>query len=84
MRAALRRTADQGRVIDLTPEGMQPLVPTRIFPGVAQPLCAAVFSREAGPQPDRLAHVMHATVTGTREEKFQQLDNLLTPGRPTS
>ncbi|PIB05056.1 MULTISPECIES: N-6 DNA methylase [Streptomyces] len=84
MRAALRRTADQGLVIELTPEGMQPTVPTRVFPGVAQPLCAAVFSRKAGPDPNQPAQVMHATVTGTREEKFQQFDDLLMPGRPAS
>ncbi|MEU2739377.1 N-6 DNA methylase [Streptomyces sp. NPDC007095] len=84
MRAALRRTADQGLVINLTPEGMQPPVPTRVFPGVAQPVCAALFSRSAGPDPDRLARVMCATVTGTREEKFQQFDDLLAPSRPTS
>ncbi|MGW5609393.1 hypothetical protein ACWEWI_25475 [Streptomyces sp. NPDC003753] len=81
MRAAPRRAADQGLVIELTPEGMQPPAPTRVFPGVAPPLCAAVFSRKAGPDPDRWARVMCATVTGTREEKFQQFDDLLLPGR---
>ncbi|MEU9471294.1 N-6 DNA methylase [Streptomyces avermitilis] len=84
MRAVLCRTADQGLVINLTPEGKQPPVRTRLFPGVAQPLCAAVFSRKAGPDPDRMARVMCATVTGTREDKFQQFDDLLTPSRPTS
>lgn len=83
MRAMLRRTADQGLVIDLTPEGMQPPVPTRLFPGVAQPLCAALFSRNAGPDPDQPARVMCATVTGTREEKFQQFDDLFMPGHPS-
>ncbi|MEU5298027.1 N-6 DNA methylase [Streptomyces umbrinus] len=84
MRAALRQAADQGLVIDLTPEGMQPPVPTRLFPGVARPLCAALFSRTAGPDPDRPARVMHATVTGTREDKTQQFDNLLAPSRSTN
>ncbi|MFE7077265.1 N-6 DNA methylase [Streptomyces sp. NPDC057620] len=77
MRAALRRAADQGLVIDLTPEGMQPPVATRLFPGVAQPLCAALFSRKAGPDPHQPAHVMCAEVAGTREEKTQRLDELL-------
>ncbi|MGW0730825.1 N-6 DNA methylase [Streptomyces mirabilis] len=83
MRAVLRRTGDQGLVINLTPEGQQPPVATRVFPEVAQPVCVALFSRSAGPDPDRLARVMCATVTGTREEKFQQFDDLLAPGRPT-
>ncbi|MGW0836547.1 N-6 DNA methylase [Streptomyces prunicolor] len=84
MRAEMRRAADQGLIIDLTPEGTQPPVPTRLFPGVARPLCAALFSRSDGPTPDRPARVMCATVTGTREDKFQQFDDLLTPSRPTS
>ncbi|MFF0386846.1 N-6 DNA methylase [Streptomyces sp. NPDC004286] len=82
MRAALRRTADQGLIIELTPEGMRPQLATRIFPGVAQPLCAAVFSRKGGPSPGSLARVKCATVTGTREEKYQQIDGLLTPRKP--
>ncbi|MET8820513.1 N-6 DNA methylase [Streptomyces rochei] len=82
MRSALRRTTDQGLVIELTPEGMRPPVPTRLFPGVAQPLCTAVFSRSNGPDPTRPARVMCATVSGTREEKYQQFDDLLRPGSP--
>ncbi|MFE9770011.1 N-6 DNA methylase [Streptomyces sp. NPDC005808] len=84
MRAEMRRAADQGLIIDLTPEGMQPPVQTRLFPGVARPLCAALFSRKAGPDPNRPAQVRYATVTGTREDKFQQFDDLLTPSRPTN
>lgn len=79
MRSAMRRAADQGLIIDLTPEGVQPPVPTRVFPGVAQPLCAAIFTRFSGPQPDATAHVKIATVTGTRAEKTVQIEHLLRP-----
>ncbi|GAA2418004.1 N-6 DNA methylase [Streptomyces mauvecolor] len=82
MRGAMRRAADQGLIIDLTPEGNQPPGPTRIFPGVSRPLCAALLSRRAGPQPDAIATVHHATVHGTYEEKVRQLERLLSP--PTS
>jgi hypothetical protein len=80
MRTEMRRAADQGLIIDLTPEGMQPPVQTRLFPGVAQPLCAALFSRSEGPAPTQMARVMCATVSGGREEKFRQFDDLLRPG----
>lgn len=79
MRAEMRRAADQGLIIDLTPEGMRPPVRTRLFPGVAQPLCTALFSRNDGPTPTQAARVMCATVSGTREEKYQQFDDLLRP-----
>lgn len=82
MRAEMRRVADQGLIVDLTPEGMRPPVKTRLFPGVAQPLCAALFSRSDGPAPTRPARVMYATVSGTREEKYQQFDDLLRPSTP--
>ncbi len=77
MRAAMRRTADQILVVDLSPEGKAPPVPTRIFPGVTLPLCAAVLIRRGGPRPDDLAPAHYATVAGTREDKFRQLEQLL-------
>ncbi|WP_329127424.1 N-6 DNA methylase [Streptomyces sp. NBC_01465] len=80
MRAHIRAAADRGAIIDLTPEGKTPPVPTRLFPDVTLPLCAAVLTRRGGPQPHLPAHVMCTKVTGSREEKFNQLADLLRPG----
>src|SRR6185437_10546655 len=43
MRRYLREQATEGWVIDLTPEGHTPDVPTRVFPGVRQPLAIGIF-----------------------------------------
>jgi hypothetical protein len=75
----LREAADLGLVIELTPEGQQPPLNTRIFPGVAQPLCAALFARHAGPNPGTPADVKWAQVTGSRAEKIRRFDRLLSP-----
>ena len=45
MRAELRRDADEIWVIDCSPEGHQPEVPTRIFQGVQQPVCIVMALR---------------------------------------
>ena len=45
MRDYLRRTADRIWVIDCSPEGHQPDVPTRIFQAVQQPVCIVLASR---------------------------------------
>ncbi|WP_172387696.1 N-6 DNA methylase [Streptomyces sp. MNP-20] len=79
MRSTMRQAADQILIVDLTPEGKTPPAPTRIFPNVTLPLCAAILTRHAGPQPHEPASAHHATVKGTREEKFQQLERLLGP-----
>ena len=52
MREYLRRYASEGWIIDLTPEGQTPDIPTRIFPGVRQPLAIGLFLRtsETGDQ----------------------------------
>ncbi|MFB7707511.1 N-6 DNA methylase [Streptomyces sp. NPDC056105] len=46
MRRYLRETADEGWIIDLSPEGHRADVATRIFPEVAQELCIAIFLGE--------------------------------------
>lgn len=45
MREHLRRVANEGWVIDLSPEGHQPPVKTRIFPGVQTPVCIGIFAK---------------------------------------
>ncbi|MFE4384024.1 type ISP restriction/modification enzyme [Streptomyces cyaneofuscatus] len=75
MRNYLRRTCDEGWIINLSPEGHRAEVATRVFPGVAQPLAICIFVRRAGEARNdrRLARVHYRSVAGTRDEKFRQL-----------
>lgn len=76
MRAYLRHTADAVWVIDCSPEGHQPDVPTRIFQGVQQPVCITIAVRDGTTNPDQAAPVRYTSVTGRREDKFAALANL--------
>lgn len=69
MREYLRRTADEGWIVDLTPEGHQPLVETRFFRGNQQPICVAIFIRRGRPNPSFPAVVHRLSVAGTVDEK---------------
>ncbi|MFJ9564830.1 type ISP restriction/modification enzyme [Streptomyces fuscichromogenes] len=80
MRKYLRSTCSEGWIIDLTPEGKQPPVRTRFFPGVQQELAIALFVRRDGSDTRGLAPVHYTAVTGTREEKQAQLANLRIDG----
>ncbi|MET7357831.1 type ISP restriction/modification enzyme [Streptomyces sp. NPDC005562] len=83
MRSYLRNSADEGWIIDLSPEGQRSEVARRLFPDVAQELCIAVFVRRRdalrgacpGEQPGA-AIVHHLKVHGRRGEKTQRLLNL--------
>lgn len=57
MRDDLRRTADAVWVIDCSPEGHQPDVPSRIFQGVQQPVCIVLVSRSKAKAADTPAAV---------------------------
>ena len=77
MRADLRRDADEIWVIDCSPEGHQPGVPTRIFQGVQQPVCIvmAVRSTNAGSgEPARVRY--RALPHGHRTGKFAALGEI--------
>ncbi|MBR7828176.1 N-6 DNA methylase [Actinospica sp. MGRD01-02] len=76
MREYLRRTADEGWIIDLSPEGHQPDVATRIFPGVQQPLSIGIFARYGPPTSDRPARLHYTAVTGHRDHKHRRLTEL--------
>ncbi|MFC4080728.1 type ISP restriction/modification enzyme [Amycolatopsis samaneae] len=76
MREYLRRTADEGWIIDLTPEGHQPPVNTRFFRENQQPLCVAVFIRRGGPDPEVPAQVHRTYVEGTVNDKGSSLVGL--------
>ena len=74
MRDDLRRTCSDIWVIDCSPEGHQPDVPTRIFQGVQQPVCIVLAARKLGKDDKRPARVrFRALPKGRREEKFEAL-----------
>jgi hypothetical protein len=73
MRAYLRRTADEGWIVDLSPEGHTPDTATRVFPGVRQPLCIAIFARHKTPQEGAPAKIHYLAVTGRSEDKCARL-----------
>ncbi|MEV8592497.1 type ISP restriction/modification enzyme [Streptomyces sp. NPDC052012] len=73
MRDYLRRTCDEGWVINLSPEGQRSDVATRVFPHVAQPLSICVFVRRADHDSDEPARIHYRALHGRRAEKFEQL-----------
>ncbi len=77
MRDYLRRTADRIWVIDCSPEGHQPDVPTRIFQAVQQPVCIVLAARSKKKAADEPAVVKYTVLpAGKREEKFAALAKL--------
>lgn len=76
MREYLRRTCSEGWIINVSPEGMRSDIPTRFFPGVQQPLAIAIFVRRADASDTTPADIQYTHVTGSSEEKYDQLDNL--------
>jgi hypothetical protein len=77
MRDDLRRTCSDIWLIDCSPEGYQPDVPTRIFQGVQQPVCIVLAARKLGKDEDKPAAVrFYALPKGTRAEKFVALAGL--------
>jgi predicted helicase len=81
MREELRRECSEIWVIDCSPEGHQPDVPTRIFQGVQQPVCIVLAARSIcknRDMPSRLRYL--ALPTGKRETKFEALAKLSLAG----
>src|SRR5262249_13457519 len=76
MREYLRRHASEGWIIDLTPEGQTPDVPTRIFPGVRQPLAIGLFVRIPDTSDQSPATIHHRTIGGRQAENFAALHAL--------
>ncbi len=77
MREYLRRTADAIWVIDCSPEGHQPDMPTRIFQAVQQPVCIVLVSRSKGKRGADPARVKYTLLPeGPRETKFAALAKL--------
>jgi hypothetical protein len=81
MRDYLRRTADAIWVIDCSPEGHQPDVPTRIFQAVQQPVCIVLVARSKTKVADTPATVKYVVLPeGKREVKFEALAKLTLHG----
>ncbi len=77
MRDDLRRTCSEIWVIDCSPEGHQPNVPTRIFQAVQQPVCIVLAARKLGKSDKEPARVKFQVLPkGPREEKFAALAKL--------
>lgn len=76
MRRYLRETADEGWIIDLSPEDFRPDAASRIFPEVQQPICIGVFARYRTDEPAQPARVHHIAIEGARQEKFDELTAL--------
>lgn len=80
MREYLRRNTTEGWIIDVSPEGQRPDVPTRIFPEVQQPLAIALFTRKPDCDPDIPARIHYTAVHGRRADKYQALANITLTG----
>lgn len=76
MREYLRRTSSEGWIIDLTPEGQTPDVPTRVFPGVRQPLAIGLFIRRPDTDHERPATIRYRSISGRQAEKFAALSKV--------
>ncbi|WP_307811311.1 type ISP restriction/modification enzyme [Streptomyces fildesensis] len=76
MRNYLRRTCDEGWIIDLSPERMRPEVRTRLFPKVQQPLAIGLFVRKSEPSSEMPAVIHYRAVSGRRDEKFEALKSI--------
>ncbi|WP_237352511.1 type ISP restriction/modification enzyme [Rhizobium leguminosarum] len=74
MRDDLRRDCTEIWVIDCSPEGHQPDVPTRIFEGVQQPLCIVLAARKPAKDRSLPARMrFYSLPEGKRDEKFRAL-----------
>lgn len=70
MRDYLRRRANEIWVIDCSPEGHQPDVPTRIFQGVQQPVCIVLAARVRRDDETPAIIRFRSLPAGPRESKF--------------
>lgn len=73
MRRYLRITADEGWIIDLSPEQHRPDIRTRIFPETQHAICIGIFVRSGEPQPNIPATVHYRALSGSRQDKFGAL-----------
>jgi predicted helicase len=76
MRQYLRRTCDEGWIIDVSPEGNRSDINTRIFGDVQRQLCIGVFARYSAANKQNSANVHYVSVGGSRQEKFDTLRSI--------
>jgi Type ISP C-terminal specificity domain/N-6 DNA Methylase len=76
IREYLRHTADEGWIIDLSPEHFRSPSRMRVFPRVPHKVCIAVFARYGQPNTDDAARVHYLPVYGLQAEKFRRLKTL--------
>ncbi|WP_420606268.1 type ISP restriction/modification enzyme [Novosphingopyxis sp.] len=82
MRADLRAKCDEIWVIDCSPEGYRPDVPTRIFEDVMQPVCIVLASRSPDTDAETPATICYrALQKGTRDDKFDELAEVSLDGQ---
>lgn len=81
MRDDLRRECSHIWVINCSPEGHQPEVPTRIFQGVQQPVCIVLAARPKNNNETKPAEVHFRSLNlGKRETKFAELAKITLTG----
>ena len=80
MREYMRRKTDFGFIINVSPEGHQPPVPTRFFPGVQQPLAIAIFVRTSACSEEQPSDVRYVEMSGSRAAKLNALSKLSLSG----
>lgn len=76
MREYLRRKCTHGWVINLSPEGHLPDVPTRVFPKIKTELAIGIFARAELCDEDRPAKVLYTEVRGLKAAKFDLLQGI--------
>lgn len=76
MREYLRRTCTHGWVINLSPEGHLPDVPTRVFPKIKTELAIGIFARANNCDENTPAKIEYIELHGRRTEKFSALESL--------
>jgi hypothetical protein len=76
MRKYLRETADEGWIVDLSPEPFRPPTGLRVFPENRNGVCVAVFIRYGACKPRERARVWYTAVEGTRAQKLAALGGL--------
>lgn len=76
MRRYLRATADEGWIIDLSPEGHRSSISTRIFPTTQHPVCIGIFARSGIPQPEVPATIHFTALAGSQTDKIHNLAEL--------
>ncbi len=81
MREDLRRDSSQIWVIDCSPDGHRPDVPTRIFQDVQHQVCIVLAARAPNKDRNTPAQLHHAALPkGKREKKFEALSKLSLSG----